>query len=317
TLDSTDNTKDGTYYISEDTVFIKALNDDGELDPSVLSYKSIYESEIDGTDPESIVFVFGTKSKDADMIVFLHKDFVGEDKDLYFGVVTDDPWKVGSDYVVSIDVQGEGEVEYVVADKDKWNKGDVVAFYFNSDDEIVIDDSVSAVTLTDFDYDDGYLTDTTNDDTVKVATNVVIYSLDDNDDLDDKVKRTDIDDYAKIVYIVDEDGVMAAAVVSGDATPAPTDPKDAKYSLSSTTNKNKIVVAGAVYDAKKAENNDYTIKVTNLDDNTVAYYTDSIASGENTLTFNISSDLATGTYRIELFRDDPSKILAAFEKFFK
>ncbi|MGI6777203.1 MAG: hypothetical protein ACOX7R_04025 [Acetivibrionales bacterium] len=156
-----------------------------------------------------------------------------------------------------------------------------------------------------------------NEGTVKVASNAVIYKLKDNGKVDKKVKRTDIEDYATLTYILDGDGIMVAAVVYGDATPG-SGSGVADYSLGGATNDDAIVVAGAVYDDNNAANNNYTIKVTNLDDNTVAYYTDSIASGETELTFTIGTPaggLATGTYRIELFRDDPSKILATFEKF--
>ncbi|MGI6777202.1 MAG: hypothetical protein ACOX7R_04020 [Acetivibrionales bacterium] len=135
--DTDDRTR---YYISEDTVFIKALNSDGELDPSVIDYEDIYKSAIDitDTDTDSLVFVYADgANKDANLIVFLDKNFVGADDDYFYGVVTDDPWKVGSDYVVSIDVQGEGEVEYVVDDEADWANGMVVEFHLNSDGEIV------------------------------------------------------------------------------------------------------------------------------------------------------------------------------------
>jgi hypothetical protein len=69
------------------------------------------------------------------MIVFTSEDFEGSKKDVYFGVVTDDPWKTSGDkWFSAIDVFEEGKADYRVESGDV-KKGDLVAFYLDNSDK--------------------------------------------------------------------------------------------------------------------------------------------------------------------------------------
>ena len=297
------------YYIDEDTIFMTALDSDGKLDPAVLNYDDIYEVAIDSNNE---VFVYGTAGKDADMIIFLNKDFVGADDDYFYGVVQNDPWKDGSDYVVEIDVQGEGVEEYVVANEAHFSEGLVVKFHFNSDDEIVRDAVGGADSDGVFTNDGDYLTGT-DDGTVKVASDAVVYSLDSDGDIDEKVKTSKIDTYDGLTYILDEDGILVAAVVTETSTPAT--PSEADYTLDTFTT-TSVTVTGAVYDASA---NNYVIKITDPADSSFAavYDTDSLAdASDDQLDFSFGALTSNRTYKIELFEaSDVDTILATFTKF--
>lgn len=210
------------YYISKDTVFMTVVNNDGELDPEVVKYEDIYKSAIASNE----VHVYGTSSKDADMIVFLDPTFVGADDDYYYGVVKDNPWKDGSDYVVEIDVFGEGEKEYTVKTESDFTEGKVVKFHFNSDNEIVRDALGTEDADGTFDYDDGYLT-STDDGTVKISSKAVVYELDSDGEIDEKVSVSKVDDsnFKTLVYILDEDGIVVAATVEEEGTTQSTSAK--------------------------------------------------------------------------------------------
>ena len=202
---------DGTkYYISEDTVFMTVVNSDGELAPDVVDYEDIYKSSIAANE----VHVYGTANRDADMIVFLDPTFVGADDDYYYGVVTDGPWKAGDDYVATIDVFDESEEEYVVKTSGDFTEGEVVKFHFNSDDEIVRDAVGTEDADGTFDYDDGYLT-STDDGTVKISSDAVVYELDSEGEVDGTVSISKVDDsrFETFVYILDEADIVVAGTV--------------------------------------------------------------------------------------------------------
>ena len=68
----------GDYFIASDTIIMKALDSDGELDPEVMQYDKLIEMAIaaeygDGDDGAAIL-VYGDPDKDAEMIVFLDED---------------------------------------------------------------------------------------------------------------------------------------------------------------------------------------------------------------------------------------------------
>jgi len=237
---------DEKFYISDDTIIMKALNDDGELDPQLISVDRFVSIGI-AKDTTSAAVVFGEDGKDADFIVMLHKDFEGTEEDYLYGVVTDKPYKSGGSYYATINVFGEGEEDYKIDTPDDFQKGDVVAFDFNNKDEAVLKSSyVFEGTLTE--YDDGYITVTGDAyGTYKVDSAAVLYN--DDDGLDKKISRSKLKDYEdkKIVFAVEDRTVVAAIVYDEAKVP------DAKVSetklISATENDEGNVVVK--YDVRK------------------------------------------------------------------
>jgi len=133
------------YYLEKDTVIIKALNKDGELDPSVIDYEDIINKAITTT---NVLFVpKSATNHDLALLVFADSNFDAVDEDQY-GILVDHPRAVkGGDYVAKIHVAGGEVEEYVLASVKGINnkdlaKGDIIKFYFNSKDEVVVTDSI-------------------------------------------------------------------------------------------------------------------------------------------------------------------------------
>lgn len=208
-----------SFYITSDTVIIQALNSDGELDPGLISVDKFVSSGIstDTSNPnKNKAVVFGEAGKDADLIVMLNEDFEGAEEDYYYGVVTDKPYKSGGSYYAKINVFGEGEKDYKIADVKDFQKGDVVAFNFNNKDEATLkEDRVKSGTVKS--YEDGYIKieEGTTSETYKVDSSVVLYNKDTGDALDKKISRTKLKDYVdhKIDFAFDDSRVLVAGVV--------------------------------------------------------------------------------------------------------
>jgi|GEM_PF-2013329 len=199
-----------TFYIASDTVIMQALNTDGELDPSLITVDKFVSLSIENNN-EAVVF--GENGKDAKFIVMLNKNFEGAEEDLYYGVVTDKPYKSGGSYYATINVFGEGEKDYKIDDAADFPKAKVVCFKFNNKGEATIYED--AVTNKEYSYDDGYVT--IGSDIYKVDSSAILYSLD-GSDIDKKISRTALKDYTYINYVLDDSNVIVAATVSGKAT---------------------------------------------------------------------------------------------------
>lgn len=206
-----------TFYIASDTVIMQALNNDGELDPSLITVDKFVSLSIENNN-EAVVF--GENGKDAKFIVMLNKEFEGAEEDLYYGVVTDKPYKSGGSYYATINVFGEGEKDYKIDDAADFPKAKVVCFKFNNKGEATI--YKDAVTNKEYSYDDGYVTIKDNG-TYKVDSSAILYSLD-GSDIDKKISRTALKDYKYINYVLDDSNVIVAATVSGKATGLPPTP---------------------------------------------------------------------------------------------
>lgn len=218
----------GRFYINEDTIIMKALDSD-ELDPSIIDYDDLVDMQFDN----KVAVVFGDVDKDADFIVFLEDDFEGTKDEVYFGIVTDSPWKVGDDYKAEIDVFTEGKDEYTVAEKVYFDKATLVAFDFNNKNEaewIVFDDldddpadvTSQAGGLTDASIVSGTVTDVDGkyisiEGTVyKFDSDAVVYNIKLDDStwkLGDKISISKIDVDDEISVLIDEDGIVKAATV--------------------------------------------------------------------------------------------------------
>lgn len=315
TVDSTDR-----YYINDSTIFMAALNSDGELDPKVLDYEDIYDIAIAA--PANEVVVFGTAGETAKMVVFLNKNFEGTADDVYYGVVTDKPWKEGDDWVVSIDVFGEGEDEYVLANKGDFVRGDVVAFKMNKDKEAVfvngetgVYGSAAGEAMSDGDYDDGYLTvdQPTAGTKYMVDSSVVVYALKTSGSIDGKISRARIDSYDKVWYVVDDE-VIVAVVVQNDAVPSGgpgTGGYTFEYGATGAAEPESITVTGLTYEAGKAE---YIVRISG-DALSVAIYSDPnslTGAADTAVELVVKDDIqVNGIYKVELINtSDYSTVIA-------
>lgn len=216
-----------TYYIGSSTVLIKALDKDGndpeELDPEVLAYDKLVDMAF-GTDVGDAI-IFGEKGKTAKMIVFCNSGFKGTKDDIYFGVVTDKPWKVGKNWFAEMDIFGEGKADYKVG-QTQVAKGNLVAFYLDGSDKVVdivkgtapvAKTEASIVTGTVYKRDGSYITLEADLDTVyRVADGAVLYKRDPDDGfaLDGTIRLTRIkkDDHVILLYDKVEKEVVAGLV---------------------------------------------------------------------------------------------------------
>jgi uncharacterized protein YuzE len=218
-----------TYYIGTDTVIMKAL-DDGELDPEVIDYDTLVDMAIATSVGEAIIF--GEPGRTAKMIVFLNENFEGRKDDVYFGVVTDAPWKVGSDWFVEMDIFGEGKDEYKLKASNQVKEGELIAFYLDNSDKvndtvcgIVYQNSTDAriIVGTVYGRDGSYIelgNAGSNSGDYRVASGAVLYQLDGDElnlnkyDLDGTIRLTRIREGDKIALLYDlkEKEVVAAIV---------------------------------------------------------------------------------------------------------
>ncbi|WP_213950400.1 S-layer homology domain-containing protein [Tepidanaerobacter syntrophicus] len=231
-------TVDGkTFYIASDTVIMQALNNDGELDPSLITVDKFVSLSIENNN-EAVVF--GENGKDAKFIVMLNEKFEGAEEDLYYGVVTDKPYKSGGSYYATINVFGEGEKDYMIDDAADFPKAKVVCFKFNNKGEATIYED--AVTNKEYSYDDGYVTIKDNG-TYKVDSSAILYSLD-GSDIDKKISRTALKDYKYINYVLDDSNVIVAATVSEKKT---TDENETTTGEVTYINATRIFIDGEKY----------------------------------------------------------------------
>jgi len=203
---------DTKYYISKDTVVMKAV-DGTDLDPELLSAEKLISNSVDkNTDTQAIVFV-KKDTKDAKFIVFTKAGFQALDDDLLYGVVTDGFWKEGKNYYSEINVFGEGTKEYKLKSENSFKNGAVVAFKLNDKDEAVLQGEEIAGPAAIVAYENGYLNGS-----IKVDSDAVIYTLKSSDKVDKKISASRLKDYVErnITYVLD-DGILVAATISAKA----------------------------------------------------------------------------------------------------
>jgi len=198
------------FYLTSDTIVMKALDDKGKLDPEVINIDKFISLDI-SDDNEAVVF--GESGKNAKFIVLLNKDFEGSEDDILYGVVTDGTWRASGDDYSEIDVFGEGKVDYKVDSTTDFAEAKVVAFKINNKDEAT---TVAGKVYSDatYTYKDNFIT-VAGEGTFKVDSDAVIYSLDDGD-IDKKISVSKLNNYKKITYAL-EDGLVVAAVVSEES----------------------------------------------------------------------------------------------------
>jgi hypothetical protein len=203
-----------TYFVNSDTVLMKALDDEGELDPELVKYESLVSMSFTSN---GNAVIFGEEGKTAKMIVFTNKDFEGSKDDVYFGVVTDAPWKVGTSWFAEMDIFGAGKADYKVSAGDV-AKGNLVAFYLDSSDKVDLTEEanvVEMITGTVYSRDGSYITlDSADGDVYRIASGAVLYQLDDDYKLDGTIRLTRInkDDTIALMYDTVEKEVVAAIV---------------------------------------------------------------------------------------------------------
>ncbi|MDK2925853.1 MAG: hypothetical protein PWQ41_1627 [Bacillota bacterium] len=244
---------DGTkkYYIDSSTVIMRAVNSKGELDPEVLAWEDFKDLALDGTKPENAAIVFGDADKDAKAIIFVDASFKGTTEDEYYGVVTDNPWKSGGNWYAEIDVFGQGIGDYKLADDPTgvFAKGDLVKFRLTAKGEADIASGnvvkISETPVTVADVDGWYIT--VGSATYKLEKDAVVYDLDEDGALDDKLGASDIEKGDEI-FLIEKDGVVKAAVIkvkgTGAVTPPPVSGEKAEYV---STDGDLVVYGGKAY----------------------------------------------------------------------
>ncbi|HHV75737.1 MAG TPA: S-layer homology domain-containing protein [Thermoanaerobacterium sp.] len=214
------------YYIDSNTVVMRAVNSKGELDPEVLAWED-FKDLVLGDSAANDAIIFGDVGKDAKAIIFVNANFKGTSEDWYYGVVTDKPWKSGGDWHAEIDVFGEGTQEYTLADSptDVFSKGDLVKFQLTAKGEADITSSdvvkISGTPVEVTSADDLYIE--VSGATYKVEKDAVVYDLDNDGALDDKLGASDIEKGDKIFFI-EKAGVVKAAVIAEKGTGTTTPP---------------------------------------------------------------------------------------------
>jgi len=224
----------GRAYADEDTIIIQAIDDD-ELDPGIITFDDFKKMEFNDADA-AVAVVFGKPGKTADMIVFIENTFDAVQKDVYFGIVTDNAWRVGSTWEVEIDVFEDGKGDYTLktaADRENvFAKGSLVAFRLDSNDKVfatvyrqldgTMDDNnpvdrVNIVTGYVYDVDGSYIEvgpDGNDTKVYKVKSGAVIYvTKGKGAKLDGTLRLTRIDDQEEVYLLLDKDEEVAAMLV--------------------------------------------------------------------------------------------------------
>ena len=182
---------------------MKAM-DDGELDPELVKYDSLVSMSFNSNGQ---AIIFGEEGKTAKLIVFTNEDFEGSKDDVYFGVVTDSPWKVGSNWFAEMDIFGEGKGEYKVNSGDV-AKGNLVAFYLDGSDKVDLTDDAAVMDViegTVFSRSGSYITlESAEGDVYRIASGAVLYQLDEDGDLDGTTRLTRINEGDTIALLYDE-----------------------------------------------------------------------------------------------------------------
>lgn len=212
----------GYYYIGSDTLIIE-FNKDKDDDPNIVDWADIEDSTSDTVE----LAVVGTEGKDADFVV-IYGDYssVGGD-DTYYAVVTDYPslnrdedWEIELDVFENDDIE-DGWFVLEKAEDEKLfndNKANLVEFKLTSDDEIkdlesanVV--SVDSVAKTVYDVDGKYI-EFTDGSSMRLQTDTVVYTVDEDGEVDKAKRYSDIDKGDKIVYIADGNFIKAALIVN-------------------------------------------------------------------------------------------------------
>lgn len=201
------------YYIRENTVVVKALNNKEELKPSLIKYDDIVNRSIAAGEKAIII---GEEGKNADLIVFVNPAFEAKD-DVKHGLVTGDVRSSGGKYRVEIAVAGEAKaVDYVVANRTAVKKGDLVKFSLNNKGEVTDIDNFNAN-----DKSQVVKVEARDSDYLKIGgkwklvdKNAVIYQVDKDGKLDGDTRLNRISNKDTVVFTVDKDDVIQVLVVT-------------------------------------------------------------------------------------------------------
>jgi len=215
------------YYLTKDTVILKALNSNGKVKPSVIKYDDIIKKTVDKNNKAIIKTV---KGNDLAIVVFIESGFDAVEDDAKYGLVTDSPRKVGKNYKVEIDIAGEGKGDYVLAeaDIDDVVKGALIAFKFNHKDEVVLEDSAtlsvgktgSKVT----EKEGKYLTIGNVD--YRVTDDTVYYATDKKGKLDGTTRLAKIKAGSWVVFLADDNELQVVVDVTAYVEEVGVEPGD-------------------------------------------------------------------------------------------
>ncbi|MCK9267552.1 MAG: S-layer homology domain-containing protein, partial [Alkaliphilus sp.] len=202
------------YYLTKDTVILKALDSKGKVKPSVIKYDDIIKKTIDKNN-EAIIKTVKDKGNDLAVVVFTKQNFDAVDTDEY-ALVLASPRKVGKDYKVEIDIAGEGKDDYVLEDVNVENvkKGALIKFTFNHKDEVSVDSitySEKKIGSTVNEKEGNYLT--VGGTKYRVTEDTVYYETDKNGKLDGTTRLSKIGKGDKVVILANGKGELQVVVV--------------------------------------------------------------------------------------------------------
>jgi hypothetical protein len=232
------------YYIEDDTVIMSLYEDENndEVDPSVISWENIEDSNVEKADGKTVVIVTDEDKINAEFVVFVENyDLSGDATSAY---VKGDPEYDGDDWVVEVELFDGTEKTMKLEKKGLVEEGDFIVFTTNQDGEIedtvvraVYDDKVvktSAVADLSEDYEMAYgKVDKFENDVIKLdkdaynkgsykltdETGVYVLTLEDNKY--DKVSREDFSEIEEDSYVrlIINDGDVEMVVVMDEYTP--------------------------------------------------------------------------------------------------
>jgi len=200
------------YYFDDDTVLIQ-IKDGTEVKPALIELDDLKKATFTG---KSAYYV-GVAGRALDLLAF-DEDVELVASDEYFGVVVDDPYYDGDDWLVEVHVFKEDElVKYVVGDRHDVAKGDLIKFQIKSGNELkiitrkAIDADAAKLVL---DIDGRYIT--VGDNGVQdymIASNAVIYEAKDAKKLGNESGYDVINVLDRLIFEIDGDGVIVALIV--------------------------------------------------------------------------------------------------------
>lgn len=122
------------HYVGSSAIFMKVYDSDNDIEPAVVKWADLADKELVVGD-NSKAIVVGDANRDAKFALFIETGFQAITPDVFYGVAVSDVSNDGDDDLVTIDVFGKGQAEYIVP-TEEITKGDLVAFQLSGSNEL-------------------------------------------------------------------------------------------------------------------------------------------------------------------------------------
>lgn len=121
------------YHFDSDTVLVQ-IKDGIDVDPALIEYEDLKKADL--TDKQA--YFVGEAGRTLKFLAFVDDVELVVSDELY-GVVIDDPYYDGDDWIVEVQVAGEDEImKYVVDGRNAVSKGDLITFKVKSGNELEV-----------------------------------------------------------------------------------------------------------------------------------------------------------------------------------